>query len=298
MVCLETLHRKTMKDISTLVEDIYNVADPESHFDITREVLTPALKDISMALTRTLTADDGSSYYIRPSNVGRGLRWHYFMHKFPNSGEKFNGQRKLLFQAGHIQEAILLMYIKLAGHKVTHEQGKAEINGVSGSMDCVIDDYLIDVKTTSDYSFKKFKEGTIDLENDPFGYIAQLSTYKAGLLEQGVKIKGQGWLAYNKNNSELALHLIPDNQLIDANNKIDGIRAAQEGKDMPKELCPGSEPKVEANGNKQMAMTCEYCPFKDKCWPDFKVYRYSNKDRFYVDIVKEPRVEDVTDGYK
>lgn len=287
-----------MKDIHTIVEDIYNVADPESHFDVTREVLTPTLKDISMALTRTLTTEDGSSYYIRPSNVGKGLRWHYFMHKYPQLGEKFDGQRKLLFQAGHIQEAILLMYAKLAGHEVTHEQARAEINGVYGSMDCMIDGYLIDVKTTSDYSFRKFKEGTISLDNDPFGYIAQLSTYKAGLLAEGVEVKGQGWLAYNKNNSQLALYLIPDEELIDASDKIDNIKHVQQQEEMPAELCPGAEPKVETSGNEQMPMICEYCPFKDKCWPDYEVYRYSNKDRYYTKIKKKPRVQRVTDEYR
>jgi hypothetical protein len=249
-------------------------------------------------MCETTALEGGDGYRVRPSNVGRGVRWHYFMNKHPEMAESFDGRMKLLFQAGHVHEAILLAYIKLSGHKVTHEQETAHLNGVSGSCDCVIDDYLIDIKTTSDYSFKKFSEGEISLDNDPFGYIAQLSTYKQGLVEAGVEIKGQGWLAYNKNNSKMALHLIPDSDLINATKKIDDIRAAQSGEAMPDELCPGAEPTTEKNGNKLLSYSCEYCPFKDKCWPDYRVYRYSNKDKFYASVEKEPRVQEVTNEYR
>lgn len=286
------------KSIDTLVEDIYKVVSPDSHHPMSRDILESALKDISHTLCQTTAIEKGSSYYIRPSSIGKGLRWHYFMNKYPDQAEAFDGRMKLLFQSGHIYEAVILAYVKLAGYEVTHQQAIIDLNGVTGSCDCLINGYLIDVKTTSDYSFKKFSEGEISLDNDPFGYIAQLSTYKQGLVEAGVEVRGQGWLAYNKNNSNMVLHLIPDSELIDAPKKIEDIREAHKAKHMPEELCPGAEPVAEKNGNEQMGFTCGYCPFKEKCFPDFKVYRYSNKDKFYTHIEKEPRVQEVTNEYR
>ena len=44
-------------------------------------------------------------------------------------------------------------------------------------MDCKIDGEVVDVKSASAMSFKKFKNGTL-YEDDPFGYIAQLAGYE------------------------------------------------------------------------------------------------------------------------
>lgn len=287
-----------MKSIDTLVEDIYAVMHPDSHTHIYREELVHTLNDIGRALTQPLEKDEGRQYYVRPSNLGKGLRWHYFSKKFPQLSEKFDGKQIMLFQAGHVQEAILLMYARLAGHSVTHQQAKVSLGELSGSCDCVIDGYLIDVKTTSDYSYKKFEQGNISLDNDPFGYIAQLSTYKQGLVAAGEKIKGQGWLVYNKNNSKMCLHLIPDEELIDATAKHEAILKAYKAKKMPKELCKGAEPTEDTSGNKKMSFLCEYCPFKEKCWPDYRVFRYANKDTYFTEIKKQPRVQEVTGEYR
>ena len=44
------------------------------------------------------------------------------------------------------------------------------------SMDCKIDGVLTDVKSTSSFGFKKFKEATLAFD-DPFGYIDQIKAY-------------------------------------------------------------------------------------------------------------------------
>ena len=68
-----------------------------------------------------------------------------------------------------------------------------------GHMDARIDGRLIDVKSTSSYSFKKFKDGTL-AEDDPFGYVAQLKAYAHS--EGDDKY---GWLAIDKQNGHLCL---------------------------------------------------------------------------------------------
>ena len=49
---------------------------------------------------------------------------------------------------GHILEQMVLFFVKLSGHEVTHEQKSVKVSGISGHMDCVIDGEVIDVKHT------------------------------------------------------------------------------------------------------------------------------------------------------
>ena len=58
-------------------------------------------------------------------------------------------------------------------------------------MDSKIDGEVVDVKTASSYSFKKFEQGTLN-EDDPFGYVTQLTGY-----EEHEKTKRGGFLAVN-----------------------------------------------------------------------------------------------------
>ena len=43
-------------------------------------------------------------------------------------------------------------------------------------MDCKIDGVVTDVKSVSTFGFKKFKDGSMALD-DPFGYVAQIKGY-------------------------------------------------------------------------------------------------------------------------
>ena len=68
---------------------------------------------------------------------------------------------------------------------------------IVGHMDGRIDGTLMDVKSTSSYSFKKFKDGTL-VDNDAFGYIDQLKAYAKS--QGDTKI---AWLAMDKQNGHL-----------------------------------------------------------------------------------------------
>jgi len=64
----------------------------------------------------------------------------------------------------------------ISGHKVTDQQKEVEVEGVIGHQDSMIDGILVDCKSASTASFQKFKNNNL-LEDDPFGYIAQISAY-------------------------------------------------------------------------------------------------------------------------
>ena len=111
--------------------------------------------------------------------------------------EKMTPSTLLKFMYGHIIEEMLLFLVKASGHKVTDEQKRCEVAGVIGHMDGRIDGTLMDVKSTSSYSFKKFKDGSL-VDNDSFGYIDQLKAYAKS--EGDTKI---AWLAMDKQNGHL-----------------------------------------------------------------------------------------------
>lgn len=82
----------------------------------------------------------------------------------------------LKFFYGDMIEELALSIAQQAGHTVEGQQDKMEAHGIKGSRDCVIDGMTVDVKSASPYSFKKFQEGNLR-DQDPFGYISQLSSY-------------------------------------------------------------------------------------------------------------------------
>lgn len=286
------------KSIHTLVEDVTNLWHPDTAAKFDKELMQQCLMDIGSSMQNLVNREDSRAYRLRPSCLGKGLRWHWYMAKGGVPMEKIDGQTAKRFNTGHISEAMLIAYIKLAGHTVEHEQLKVSVGDISGSLDCLIDGALIDIKTASSYGFKKFSDGTISPTNDPYGYIAQLSFYKLGLANQGIDINGQGWFAINKNDEALALHMIPDSELIDVERRIALIREQAEKDTPPEDICEGADPVEEKSGNMQMSSMCKFCPAKEKCWPEFKAFRYANGDKLYTKVTKQPRVEEVTHEYR
>jgi hypothetical protein len=78
--------------------------------------------------------------------------------------------------------------------------------GSGDTGDAVIDGVTIDVKTASPYSFNKFKEGNLRNE-DPFGYISQLSSYVYAARDDDVVTdkKRGAFLVINKVSGEMVL---------------------------------------------------------------------------------------------
>ena len=74
------------------------------------------------------------------------------------------------------QDSIDLTLIENFSQLAPETTGLLCLEGIKGSMDCKIDGILCDVKSTSTYGFKKFKENRLEYD-DPFGYIDQLSGY-------------------------------------------------------------------------------------------------------------------------
>jgi hypothetical protein len=179
---------------------------------------------------------------------------------------------------------MLLALVKLSGHDVTDEQKRVELEGIKGSMDCKIDGLLCDVKSTSTYGFKKFKENTLQYD-DPFGYIDQISGYG-----QAEGADEACFLAMDKSNGHLAVSKV---NLIDKDvvARIKHVKSMIELDTMP-EACYDLVADGKS-GNMKLPIGCSYCEFKKHCYPNMRVFAYSTGPRFLAVVNVEPKVMEI-----
>ena len=194
-----------MKKLNTLVDDIYKqlsgLGEGKS-LNLSDEVIDQFGEDMKEVLRHWSSPRARDKETLRMSNIGRPNRQLWFDMKTATEAQPMPPATFIKFLYGHMLEEVILLLVKLAGHKVSDEQKEVKVKGVQGHMDCVIDGEVIDIKTASGFAFKKFKDGTLR-EDDTFGYLAQLAGYEAG---HGTS--GGGFLAMNKESGELALYLM------------------------------------------------------------------------------------------
>jgi len=279
-----------MKKIESLVEDIYEVlktnqaaegVDVEKVIDDFGEAMKNILKN------QVLTKHDDKRT-LRMSNIGKQELYLWYLHN-GYEAEKMTSQTLMKFLYGHATEELVLALAELSGHTVTNKQGKAEVEGIKGSMDCVIDGVLIDVKTASPFGFKKFKEGSVR-SDDPFGYLDQLRGYAESL----GKDEG-GWLVIDKTNGALCTNIESFKYDDDIKDRIKYLKCMVEDNISP-EKCFAPVPDGKS-GNLKLAMQCSYCVYKRHCYPEVKVFSYSTGPRFLTKIVNYPKVNEIYDYF-
>lgn len=271
-----------MSKIETLVEDIYAVFDKDIIVD-PKEAETFGVNLGRLVIERLRKRKDN---YLRLSNLGKPcLRQLWYSINTPELGEKLSGPTRIKFLIGDITEAVVIFLARLAGHSVTDEQKEVSIGPVRGHIDAVIDNDLVDVKSTSPFSHAKFKDG-LKKEFDSFGYLTQLGAYASAL----GKSRGH-FLSVNKVLGHLHLdtHDLPE---IDYEAKAKHVQEVLDGNEPPQRAF-SDEPDGQS-GNRKLGVACSYCAFKDTCWPGLKTYDYSGQPRFLTQVKREPRVPQIT----
>ena len=276
--------------ISTLVSDIYNRM--ESHEKVSKENLEAFLQGVSDVLVKQLEEKRNTSHEknIRMSSIGKPDRKIWMELNGPKVERSYTGSTLIKFLYGSIIEELVIFLAKEAGHSVQELQKQCQLEGIKGHIDCKIDGEVVDIKSASDFAFRKFKMGTIE-NDDPFGYIGQISAY--------VEAEGQdtGYLlAMNKVTGELALLELDDFSLINATKRIQHVKKLVKSEEMP-DLCYQPQPEGKS-GNMKLSRDCSYCSYKWTCFPDMRVFRYGDGMRYLTTVEKEPTVQDVTDGMK
>ena len=286
----------TNKTTDNVVADIYALmeskdADPSVDVEAEIEKFGEGVK----ALMRTEFGRKKreESRRLRLSNIGRTDKY-LWNHYNGTEGEELQPHTYVKFMYGHLIEEMLLFLTRMAGHTVTEEQRVCKVEGIVGHMDCKIDGVVTDVKSASSFGFKKFKDGTLAYD-DPFGYIDQIKAYAHS--------EGQtefGWLAMDKANGHLT-YLKYDLNDIEApvyealkGDIVDRVKHVKKLVEQPEpvEWCYQPVPDGKS-GNSKLSIGCSYCQFKDHCYPNLRVFAYSYGPKYLVDVVKEPKVQEV-----
>jgi hypothetical protein len=280
-----------MKQIETLIQDIYDLLEnrntPEG-VDVDAEIdkFGEAMKDL---MKKEFLPHQYGSRKLRLSAIGKPDRQLWYSYN-GYTGEKLLPHNFIKFMYGHMIEELILFYTRMAGHTVEGEQKQCTVEGVKGHMDARIDGRLIDVKSTSTFGFKKFKDGTL-AEDDPFGYVAQLKAYAHS--EGDDKY---GWVAIDKQNGHLT-YLEYDNNTKHDKINYDIAERVNHVKEMvkaeqPPERCYEPVPDGKS-GNMKLPTGCSYCGYKKHCYPDLRGFAYSGSVRFLTKVVNEPKVPEI-----
>lgn len=279
------------KNLGTLLPDIHRIF--EGPHEVSEENLDLLAENVKETIRRAVQeAGVPRDSTLRMSVLGTPNRKLWYSMKYPKEAEEsLAAQQHINFCYGHIIEEFLLFLVREAGHEVANEQKEVEVNGVVGHIDCEIDGVPVDVKSASEWGFKKFKDGNLLRGDDPYGYVHQISGYTNALG------KNEGaFVVMNKNRGELCVLEVPSFFIEDTPKRIDEIRDVLDKEEVPPR-CYDDQPFGKA-GNRELVMSCVFCPFKFKCWPETRVFRYSDKDRFLTTVVSKPKVDEVTQGYK
>lgn len=271
-----------MPDITTLVNDIYAVAEGKK---------APTGADFSVGTTFHKWFEEREPRKAKTlyfSEVGDPClrRLHY---KVNDAGDKeeLNGHTIVKFLYGDMLEDMVLKLAEAAGHSVTSKQEivEVEVNGwkVRGRIDARIDGVPVDVKSVTKFSEEKFKGGLVD---DPFGYFSQLNGYATAL-----RSSDAGFLTIQKELGHINYYPIAVNPMHFQLQVEHAIEAVSDDVSHLKVIEP--VPQSPTSKNKKLATACSYCGYKKKCFPHVRQFIYSNGPVYLTEVVETPRVPEV-----
>jgi hypothetical protein len=277
------------KKLDSIVEDIYRVVEGKGGWDATvTEFFSSSLSSIAEA---RFSQEQVPRDYLSLSGIGSPCdRRLWYKINQTESSEPLTAESLGTFFYGDLLEALILSLAKAAGHNVEGMQDKVEVFGIPGSRDAVIDGVTVDVKSASKYGFEKFRKHNLR-EDDPFGYISQLSSYVfAGKDDPLVKNKTEGaFLVVQKDRFKLCLDRYDfTEEIAKKEEEIERVKELVAGP-IPEDRIP-PVPQSKTSENTVLSTTCGYCDFSKVCWPEARTFLYSTGPVFLVDVVNEPRV--------
>lgn len=276
-----------MKSIDTLVDDIYSLFTDKDFTPDPANVDAFARRLASHICNRI--AEERGKPTLRLSNLGTPCsRKLWYSINEPEAGEELPPEARIKFLFGDILEELLLFLAKEAGHTVEGCQDEVEIEGVRGHRDAIIDGRLVDCKSASSYSFKKFAANGLR-EDDPFGYLDQIGSYlEASQDDPALKEKDvASFLVIDKTLGKICLDTYAFPCEYNYKKKVTETRSILEGEIPPKGYEDVPEGK---SGNRKLCVQCSYCPFKLHCWSNLRTFIYSTGPVFLTKVEREPKV--------
>lgn len=277
--------------IENLPSDIYKLL--EEGLSESSPVLEEFGKRIAEMMKTRLVREERKPS-LRMSNIGSPCsRKLWFEINQPETREKLDGKTLLKFLYGDLIEEIVLLLAELSGHDVKGRQDKMSLAGIEGHRDAVIDGYTVDVKSASSFSYKKFKDKTLD-QDDPFGYMIQLQSYMASAQDdETVTNKDKGYfIAVNKEDGDICTLPIKAEKLEILTEGFEKRKAKVALSEPPKR--PFDPVKDGESGNEKLPTVCSYCSVKKACHPNLRVFDYAGKPRYLTTVKRVPNVPEIT----
>lgn len=276
--------------IHTLIPDIYSTLKRKDGW-FTDDFRDQLSNNIGKRLQEHLSESKGAPR-LRLSKMGPTCPcalWHS-IHK-PELEEPLPPWAEFKYAYGHIIEALAIIMAKASGHLVTGEQDAVTVDGIEGHRDCIIDGCIVDVKSTSSFSFQKFKDGTLH-KDDLFGYLDQLDGYLVGSLEDPlVSVKDKAYiLAIDKQLGHMALyeHRLREERI---RAQISSAKRTVESDRPPPCEC-GVVPEGKS-GNIRLDTKASYSQFKYACFPELRTFLYSSGPMYLTKVVRKPDVPEI-----
>jgi hypothetical protein len=295
------------KELREVVPDIHSILDRGLDHTPSDELASKYASRIGEALKgatlpRNRPREKGKLW---ASDIGKECdRKSWYEFNMPEHGATLPGSASFKFLYGNLLEETVLYFAEESGHKVENLQHPVMIEvkssagnpwTVSGRIDCVLDDVMTDVKSTSSYGYAKYSKEGLNAGNDSFGYRYQVSYYFHfnNIENEKIALNTPSILWIDKQNGHLntqpILDFIPKQDILDRiKKKVDAIEG-----DEPPERGYSDKPH-QSSGNKQLDIACSYCDFKKVCWPDMRTFIYGHGPVFLTEVKKLPRVLEVT----
>ena len=278
-----------MSKIETLVQDIYGLLGSDK--EVSKKDISSLADSLAVHITNALKKRD-TSRGLRASNLGTSCdRKSWYNSNSPELAEDVEPWVKLKWLFGHIHEELILFLAEQTVHSVTHRQANIKIDGVEGHTDGIIDGVVIDVKSANSRGMDKFRRHKL-LEDDPFGYMAQIDFYYAG--NEGSSIEKE--VAFIACDKEMG-HIVLDRYKKTYEDVVNVLKLIEHKKKvvaLPEPPERGFKPEPDGkSGNMKLGLTCKYCEFKNTCYPLLRTFLYSDGPRFLTHVVKEPDVKEI-----
>ena len=210
--------------------------------------------------------------------------WYSIHH--PELAEPLPPSAEIKYTFGHIMEAMVIEFAKLAEHTVEGEQDECIVDGIPGHRDCVIDGCLVDIKSQSTRAIEKLRSKTL-AQDDPFGYLDQLDGYSLGSLSDPlVKVKDKAYLlGIDKTLGHMVLYEHECRHQRIQERIADAKRCVALHSPPPCECGTRVE---EHSGNIALDVRASYSPYKYQCFPSLRTFLYANGPRYLVKVNKLP----------
>ena len=274
-----------MKHISTLIQDVYNVATNDVWFD--PEQSERYCRQLGHNINQSLAPREAVSG-LRLSAMGeRCPRALWASVHSPSLQAPFRPQTRIIFHYGHVIEQLAIALARAAGHTVEGEQDELQLNGILGHRDCIIDGCIVDVKSVTSKGMETFKSGRVEEDIFLRSYLDQLDGYTVASYDDPlVTNKEMAYIwAIDKQLGHMHLHehRVRPNHI---RQRVNDYKAIVASEVPPKCTCGTVFDR--ATGNTRLDVKASYNPFKRFCFPNHRTFIVKGKPISYSVVKTKP----------